>query len=78
MCPHNLVIRFDAELPIDTLISNLHESAYVHQKLKDWRFRWHFSDVFVRSLMKVLTGTSIGANQWVAPAKKIGRAVGGL
>jgi dimethylaniline monooxygenase (N-oxide forming) len=32
--------RFDAELPIDTLISNLHEAAYVHQYLKDTRFRW--------------------------------------
>ncbi|KAI9034147.1 FAD/NAD(P)-binding domain-containing protein [Hyaloraphidium curvatum] len=66
--------RFDAELPIDTLISNLHESAYVHQFLKDRRFRWHFSDVFVRGLLTVLTGTGVGANQWFAPAKRIGRA----
>lgn len=33
-----------------------------------------FSDRFVRVLLLVLTGTSIGANQHVAPAKKIGRS----
>lgn len=66
--------RFDAELPIDTLISNLHESAYVHPYLKAKRFRWFFSDVWVRSLLTVLTGSNIGCNQFAAPAERIGRA----
>jgi dimethylaniline monooxygenase (N-oxide forming) len=66
--------KFDAEVPIDTLISNFAECAYVPAIAKHYRLRWHFSDVFVRLLLKTLTGTDVGANQWVAPAEKVGRA----
>jgi len=66
--------RFDAEVPIDTLISNFAECAYVPAIAKHYRLRWHFSDMFVRMLLKTLTGTDVGANQWVAPAQRIGRA----
>ncbi|KAI8905368.1 hypothetical protein DFJ77DRAFT_484481 [Powellomyces hirtus] len=66
--------RLDGALPLDTLISNLFENAYVHPRVRSTRFRWHFSDQFVRLAMLFLTGTSIGCSQWVAPPHHVGRA----
>ncbi|KAJ3016029.1 hypothetical protein HKX48_004247 [Thoreauomyces humboldtii] len=64
----------DNGIPLDTLISNCFENAYVHPLVRWSRFRWHFSDQFVRLALVALTGTSIGFSQWVAPPKHVGRA----
>ncbi|KAJ3151710.1 hypothetical protein HDU89_001758 [Geranomyces variabilis] len=61
-------------IPLDTLISNLWENAFVHPLIRWSRFRWHFSDLFVKLTMKFLTGTASGCSQWVAPPKRVGRA----
>ncbi|KAJ3156896.1 hypothetical protein HDU86_003431 [Geranomyces michiganensis] len=61
-------------IPLDTLISNLWENAFVHPLIRWSRFRWHFSDMFVKLTMKFLTGTASGCSQWVAPPKRVGRA----
>lgn len=62
-------------LPIDTLITNLFESSYVHRWVAESRLRWFVSDFVIKRVLWVLTGTSAGCNQWVGelPAERLGR-----
>ena len=55
---------FDGNLPIDGLITNLFETAYVHPWVAQTHLRWFVSDFVIRRLMWVLTGTMAGCNQW--------------
>eukprot|EP00127_Corallochytrium_limacisporum_P001559 Clim_evm12s66 gene=Clim_evmTU12s66 len=66
--------KTDGDLPIDTVISNLFENAYVHRWNRQHHMRWHFSDFFVRRTLGVLTGTTAGCGQWVGQVEKPGRA----
>ncbi|KAF7359289.1 FAD NAD-binding domain-containing protein [Mycena sanguinolenta] len=55
-----------ASVPIDSLITNLAETAYVHP----------VSDFVIKRLMWFLTGTQAGCNQWVGELEpdRLGRA----
>ncbi|GAA6016284.1 hypothetical protein JCM8202_005550 [Rhodotorula sphaerocarpa] len=67
---------FDGDLPIDGLITNLFESAYVHPWVAQLHLRWFISDFVIKRLLWALTGTSAGCNQWVGelPPERLGRA----
>ena len=63
-------------LPIDGLITNLFETAYVHRTIAKSRLRWFVSDFVIKRVMWFLTGTQAGCNQHVGglPNERLGRA----
>ncbi|KAJ7632147.1 hypothetical protein FB45DRAFT_1145231 [Roridomyces roridus] len=65
-----------AGVPIDTLITNLAETAYVHPWVAAARIRWFVSDFVLRGVLWFLTGTQAGCNQWVGELEpeRLGRA----
>lgn len=67
---------FDGNLPIDGLITNLFETAYVHPWVAASHLRWFVSDYVVKRVLWVLTGTMAGCNQWAGelPPDRQGRA----
>ncbi|ORY32137.1 hypothetical protein BCR39DRAFT_479301 [Naematelia encephala] len=67
---------FDGNLPIDGLITNLFETAYVHPWVSASHLRWFVSDFVIRRVLWVLTGTQAGCNQWAGelPPERQGRA----
>ncbi|SPO48109.1 related to flavin-containing monooxygenase [Moesziomyces antarcticus] len=67
---------FDGNLPIDGLITNLFETAYVHPWVAASHLRWFISDFVIKRLLWVLTGTQAGCNQWVGELEphRLGRA----
>ncbi|KAL7009471.1 hypothetical protein EMMF5_001102 [Cystobasidiomycetes sp. EMM_F5] len=69
-------MRFDGELPIDGLITNLFETAYVHRWVKRSHLRWFVSDFVIKRVLWFMTGTQAGCNQWVGelPPERLGRA----
>ncbi|KAK4058226.1 hypothetical protein OIO90_000965 [Microbotryomycetes sp. JL221] len=69
-------IKFDGDLPIDGLITNLFETAYVHPWIRESRLRWHVSDFIIKRVLWFLTGTQAGCNQHVGslPPSRLGRA----
>ncbi|KAF9049230.1 FAD/NAD-P-binding domain-containing protein [Hymenopellis radicata] len=70
--------RFDGEkkVPIDCLITNLAETAYVHPWVAASHIRWFVSDFVIKRVLWVLTGTQAGCNQWVGEREpeRLGRA----
>ncbi|KAE9406677.1 FAD/NAD-P-binding domain-containing protein [Gymnopus androsaceus JB14] len=74
-----LGLRFDSSrpgVPIDSLITNLAETAYVHPWVASTHIRWFVSDFVIKRLLWVLTGTQAGCNQWVGELEpeRLGRA----
>lgn len=67
---------FDGNLPIDGLITNLFETAYVHPWVAASHLRWFVSDFVIRRVLWALTGTQAGCNQWAGelPPERQGRA----
>jgi dimethylaniline monooxygenase (N-oxide forming) len=67
---------FEGALPIDGLITNLFETAYVHPWVSASHLRWFVSDFVIRRVLWVLTGTQAGCNQWAGelPPERQGRA----
>ncbi len=67
---------FDGNLPIDGLITNLFETAYVHPWVSASHLRWFVSDFVIKRVLWVLTGTQAGCNQWAGelPPERLGRA----
>ncbi|KAL7422609.1 hypothetical protein Q5752_003257 [Cryptotrichosporon argae] len=67
---------FDGNLPIDGLITNLFETAYVHPWVAASHLRWFVSDAVIRGVLWALTGTTAGCNQWAGelPRERQGRA----
>jgi dimethylaniline monooxygenase (N-oxide forming) len=67
---------FSGGLPIDGLITNLFETAYVHRAIAQSRLRWFVSDFVVKRVLWFLTGTQAGMNQHVGglPQERLGRA----
>ena len=63
-------------LPIDGLITNLFETAYVHRAIAKSRLRWFVSDTVIKRVMWFLTGTQAGCNQHIGalPNARLGRA----
>ncbi|KAF7441087.1 hypothetical protein PC9H_001436 [Pleurotus ostreatus] len=63
-------------LPIDTLITNLAETAYVHPWVAATHIRWFVSDFVIKRVLWLLTGTQAGCNQWVGELEpeRLGRA----
>ncbi|KAF9501199.1 FAD/NAD(P)-binding domain-containing protein [Pleurotus eryngii] len=63
-------------LPIDTLITNLAETAYVHPWVAATHIRWFISDFVIKRVLWLLTGTQAGCNQWVGELEpeRLGRA----
>tara|TARA_R110002003_G_scaffold70_23_gene6530 strand:+ start:5982 stop:7130 length:1149 start_codon:yes stop_codon:yes gene_type:complete len=68
--------QFKGGLPIDGLITNLFETAYVHRAIAASRFRWFVSDFVIKRVLWFLTGTQAGMNQHVGalPHDRLGRA----
>ena len=68
--------RFKGGLPIDGLITNLFETAYVHRVVAALRLRWFISDFVIKRVLWFLTGTMAGMNQHVGglPSDRLGRA----
>lgn len=68
-------MTFDGKLPIDSLITNLCESAYVHPWVAQSHLRWFVSDFVIKRVLWFLTGTQAGCNQWVGelPQERLGR-----
>lgn len=71
-----LGVTFDRPTPIDGLITNLFETAYVHPWVARSHLRWFVSDAVIKKVLWVLTGTEAGCNQWVGelPPERLGRA----
>lgn len=71
-----LGVTFDRPTPIDGLITNLFETAYVHPWVARSHLRWFVSDAIIKKVLWVLTGTEAGCNQWVGelPPHRLGRA----
>ncbi|EAW06330.1 flavin-containing monooxygenase [Aspergillus clavatus NRRL 1] len=67
---------FKGGLPIDGLITNLFETAYVHHAIARSRLRWFVSDFVIKRVLWFLTGTQAGMNQHVGelPPDRLGRA----
>jgi dimethylaniline monooxygenase (N-oxide forming) len=67
---------FKGGLPIDGLITNLFETAYVHRAIAKSRLRWFVSDFVIKRVLWFLTGTQAGMNQHVGalPNERLGRA----
>lgn len=67
---------FEGNLPIDGLITNLFETAYVHPWVAASHLRWFVSDFVIKRVLWVLTGTQAGCNQWAGelPPDRQGRA----
>ncbi|KAK8854495.1 hypothetical protein IAR55_003233 [Kwoniella newhampshirensis] len=67
---------FDGNLPIDGLITNLFETAYVHPWVSASHIRWFISDAIIKRVLWFLTGTEAGCNQWAGqlPLERQGRA----
>jgi dimethylaniline monooxygenase (N-oxide forming) len=67
---------FKGGLPIDGLITNLFETAYVHRAVAKSRLRWFISDFVIKRVLWFLTGTQEGVNQHVGglPKERLGRA----
>lgn len=67
---------FTGGLPIDGLITNLFETAYVHRAIAKSRLRWFVSDFVIKRVLWFLTGTQAGMNQHVGglPKQRLGRA----
>ncbi|KAJ7771658.1 FAD/NAD(P)-binding domain-containing protein [Mycena metata] len=65
-----------ASVPIDSLITNLGETAYVHPWVASSHIRWFVSDFVIKRLIWFLTGTQAGCNQWVGELEpdRLGRA----
>lgn len=57
-------------------ITNLFETAYVHPWVAASHIRWFVSDWGVKRVLRFMTGTSGGCNQWVGslPPSRLGRA----
>lgn len=68
--------QFNGGLPIDGLITNLFETAYVHHAIAASRFRWFISDFVIKRVLWFLTGTQAGMNQHIGalPQDRLGRA----
>lgn len=68
--------QFKGGLPIDGLITNLFETAYVHRAIAASRLRWFVSDFVIKRVLWFLTGTQAGMNQHVGalPYDRLGRA----
>ncbi|WVF67693.1 hypothetical protein IAT40_002452 [Kwoniella sp. CBS 6097] len=67
---------FNGNLPIDGLITNLFEDAYVHPWVAQSHLRWFISDMVIKRVLWFLTGTQAGCNQWAGelPPERQGRA----
>ncbi|KAI0059100.1 FAD/NAD-P-binding domain-containing protein [Artomyces pyxidatus] len=63
-------------VPIDSLITNLAETAYVHPWVAASHIRWFISDFVIKRILWILTGTQAGCNQWVGELEpeRLGRA----
>ncbi|KAI0078958.1 FAD/NAD(P)-binding domain-containing protein [Panus rudis PR-1116 ss-1] len=63
-------------VPIDSLITNFAETAYVHPWIAASHIRWFISDFVIKRVLWVLTGTQAGCNQWVGELEpeRLGRA----
>ncbi|WWC63622.1 uncharacterized protein I303_106227 [Kwoniella dejecticola CBS 10117] len=71
-----LGFTFNGNLPIDGLITNLFEDTYVHKWVAQSHLRWFISDLVIKRVLWVLTGTMAGCNQWAGelPPERQGRA----
>lgn len=63
-------------LRCSALIEQLFETAAVHPWIGHSRARWHFSDMIIKRVLWLLTGTQAGCDQWVGglPPERLGRA----
>lgn len=52
-------------VPLDTMITNVFESCYLHPLVETLHLRWIVSTIFIRLGFLLATGTSGGYNQWV-------------
>jgi Flavin-binding monooxygenase-like len=62
-----------AGLPLDTLITNLFESAYEHKWITALRLKWRVTTVLIRLGFALATGSSCGFNQWCASVQHVKR-----
>ncbi|EPQ58594.1 FAD/NAD P-binding domain-containing protein [Gloeophyllum trabeum ATCC 11539] len=73
-----LGFKFESKspVPIDSLITNLGETTYVHPWVAKSHTRWFISDFVIKRVLWVLTGTQAGCNQWIGELEPehLGRA----
>ncbi|KAG5179313.1 hypothetical protein JKP88DRAFT_327142 [Tribonema minus] len=60
-------------LPLDTLITNLFESAYEHHWIHAARLKWAVTAVLIRVGFLLATGSSKGFNQWAGHVTPVRR-----
>ncbi|KAJ6488542.1 hypothetical protein C8R47DRAFT_1274772 [Mycena vitilis] len=63
-------------VPLDSIITNLAETTYVHPWVASSHLRWFISDFVIKRILWLLTGTQAGCNQWVGELEpeRLGRA----
>lgn len=66
--PHNLA----QDQPLDIFITNLFEHSYEHPYIHALRLRWVLSTIIIR-LFLIITGSSVGFNQWACQTSPIRR-----
>jgi dimethylaniline monooxygenase (N-oxide forming) len=66
--PHNIA----EDRPLDVFITNLFEHAYEHPWINALGLRWWMSTIIIRVFL-LLTGSSVGFNQWACEAHPIRR-----
>ncbi|KAH8102934.1 FAD/NAD(P)-binding domain-containing protein [Cristinia sonorae] len=73
-----LGFKFESKnpVPIDGLITNFAETAYVHPWVAASHIRWFVSDFVIKRVLWLLTGTQAGCDQWVGELEpdRLGRA----
>lgn len=52
-------------VPIDTVVASLFDTAYVHAKLRDGKAHWNYYDKQQKTSMWLMSGTGEGLDQWV-------------
>ncbi|TVY27406.1 Dimethylaniline monooxygenase [N-oxide-forming], partial [Lachnellula hyalina] len=55
----------DPNVPIDTVVASLFDTAYVHPTLRDSKAHWNYYDNQQKTSMWFMSGTREGLDQWV-------------
>lgn len=57
-------------IPVDTTVASLFDSAYVHPILQKSSLLWGMYDLWVKNIFLLISGTSAGLDQWVGGISK--------
>ncbi|KAK9772394.1 putative FAD/NAD(P)-binding domain-containing protein [Seiridium cardinale] len=62
--------KHSPNVPIDTIVASLFDTAYVHPWLRDGQAHWNYNDSQQKTSMWLMSGTEEGLDQWVGGISK--------